>query len=206
MTPPRRLRRLDDEGLSLAETLVAMALASVLLLGLASMFAADLRGVTDVRDKATTNAEVRLAADVIGRRLRVATPVSSTAPAFLTTAPGEVSFTASVQDAAWLSSSGSQDPPLTTVTYRYDAARACLTETLAPASGPARTTCVLRGAPPGQAVFTYYTDASGSTTTSAPADVRSVGISLTSSATTSGRTAASTVTTRVTCPNTVPRA
>ncbi|WP_298803015.1 hypothetical protein [uncultured Pseudokineococcus sp.] len=197
-----------DEGVSLVELLVAMGITSVLLVAIGAVLVADLKGVTDVTAKTTANAEVRLAADVIGRRLRVATPASQTTPAFLTTTPSEVSFTASVQDAVWAAdpAQAAQDPPLTTVTYRYDAVRDCLTETLAPATGAPRTTCLLRGTSSGQALFTYYADTTGTVTTTTPAAVRSVGLAVSSSATGTGRTSTSTVTTLVTCPNTVPRA
>ncbi|GAA2024198.1 hypothetical protein GCM10009756_13060 [Pseudokineococcus marinus] len=194
--------------MSLVELLVAMGITSVLLVALGSVFVAELRGTTEVRAKTTTNAEVRLAADVIGRRLRVATPASQTTAAFLTTTPSEVRFTASVQDAAWVAdpAQAAQDPPLTTVTYRYDAALDCLTETIAPASAAARTTCLLRGTSPGQTLFTYYADSTGTATTTDPVAVRSVGLSLSSTATGTGRAFTSAVTTLVTCPNTVPRA
>lgn len=205
-TASRRPR--GEVGVSLVELLVAMAVGSVLLVCLASVFAADLRTTTTVRDKTTATAEVRLAADVMARRLRVATPPSSTAPAFLTMTDSQVSFYASVQDAAVLADPTlrANDPPLTLVTYRYEAASACVTETLQRAGGATSTTCLLRGTSPGQPLFTYYASATGATTTEVPADVRSVGVRVLSTVTSAGRPTTTSASSRVTCPNTVPRA
>lgn len=193
--------------MSLVELLVAMSVGSLLLVCLASVFAADLRSTTAVRDRTTANAEVRLATDVMARRLRVATPPSSTSPAFVTMTPAEVSFHASIQDGAALSDASLRavDPALTLVTYRYDDDEECLTETLARAT-TTRTTCLVRGTAAGQALFTYFTAASGGTTTTVPADVRSVAIDLGVTVTSAGRAVTSSASTRVSCPNTVPRA
>lgn len=198
----------EDGGFSLVELVVAMSVASLVLISLSVVFTAALRGSVDVQDKTTTNAEVRLAADVMARRLRVATPASATSPAFLTMTPGEVSFTASIQDEIWLATPGqaAQDPPLTTVTYRLDETSGCLTETLAAAGTSPRTTCLLRGASAASTVLTYYAAASGPATTAQPAAVRSVGLTISASTRgTTGRTATSTVSSRVVCANTVPR-
>lgn len=204
----RRPGPFGDAGVSLVELLIAMSVASLLLICLGAVFAADLRTTTTIRDKTTVNAEVRLATDVIARRLRVATPPSSTSPAFVTTTSTEVSFHASLQDSAVLADASLRavDPPLTLVTYRYDDGRACLTETLTRATGSTTETCLVRGTAAGQALFTYYAAASGGATTTVPADVRSVGVDLEVTATSAGRAATSSTSTRVTCPNTVPRA
>ncbi|MEJ5868713.1 prepilin-type N-terminal cleavage/methylation domain-containing protein [Pseudokineococcus sp. 5B2Z-1] len=201
-------RRRGDAGVTLVELLVAMAVGSLLLVCLASVFAADLRTTTTVRDKTETTAEVRLAADVIARRLRVATPPSSTAPAFVTMTGTEVSFYASIQDPAALGNASLRavDPPLTLVTYRYDAGSACVTESLLGADGVQRTTCLMRTTTAGGVTFSYFAEATGTTTATAAAEVRSVGIDVRATATSGGRATSSSVTSRVTCPNTVPRA
>ncbi|WP_299036581.1 type II secretion system protein J [uncultured Pseudokineococcus sp.] len=193
-----------DRGVTLVELLVAMSCASLVLLCLASVFAADLRSTTDVRDRTTAAAEVRHAVDVMSRRLRVATPPSTGGPAFQVVEPSTVRFTASIEPPG---SAEAVDPALTLVTYRYDADLDCLAETLSAEDGSgARTTCVMRGATSGSVVLTYFADTASGDVAPDAAAVRGVGVELTSSVVRGGRSSSSSAATRVACPNTVPRA
>ncbi|MEQ4524253.1 MULTISPECIES: PilW family protein [Actinomycetes] len=200
--------RRGDDGVTLVELVVGMALAGLLLITVAGVYTSGLRTASTVMAKTSTTADAAFATDVISRRLRVAVTPNATDAALVVAQADKLSFYASVAT----SPSATVDPVPTLVAYAYDASSGCLTETLTPGSGAAapytwttgaRTTCLVRGSVSGggSSIFTYYAGATGSTTTATASAVRSVGVSLAVTQTSGAGTATTRDSTRVVLEN-----
>lgn len=209
----RRVDARDDGGLSLTELLVTMMLTGLVLTVCSSVFVSTMKTVSASRAKLTQAQDARVALDALTQRLRVAVPPVQGSAAFITAAPSQVTFYASLQNGSLA------EPAPTLVDFRIDTTRKCLLQTLTPASGAAgsyswpvanaRSTCIAYGTIASLSrLFTYFPDGSSSVPmgpagTVAAADLDAIGgvaIDLTIRAGTAAR--ATSVGTRVTLPNT----
>lgn len=154
MSPLERLRhrlhaRRSDRGASLAELLVVSLVSTILLAALGVLFSGSLQASRRASTHTAATAEARLAADAIGRRLRVAVRPSPGAAMFTEATASSMTFFAS------LSTPGSTTDPLPSqVRYAVDPTAGCLRETVTPAAGPTRTSCLAFGDV--TPVFSYY--------------------------------------------------
>ena len=143
MTAVRRrlLTRLSangrDAGMSLTELLVVSIVSGILLTAVGVLFSGGLRASQTASTHVAATAEGRLAADAVARRLRVAIRPTGAASVFVEAGASKVTFYAS------LSEPGVLAPSPTLVSYSV--ASGCLIETITPASGPVRSTCLARG-------------------------------------------------------------
>ena len=139
MTRLRRPARVQgDAGVGLPELLVATVVSMIVLGALGTVFSSSLSATRQASASVSATAEARLAQDVLARRLRVAVRADG-APAVLTSASATaVSFTAS------LTTPGS-DAAVGPSTVSYAVVGGCLQETITPASGVSKTSCVARG-------------------------------------------------------------
>lgn len=126
-----------DAGMSLTELLVVSIVAGILLTAVGVLFSGGLRASQSAFTHVSATAEGRLAADVMARRLRVAIRPAGAASVFVEAGASKVTFYASLSEPGVLAPS----PSLVS----YSVASDCLTETITPASGPARSTCLARG-------------------------------------------------------------
>jgi prepilin-type N-terminal cleavage/methylation domain-containing protein len=162
------MRTRDDDGFTLPELLVAMALAGVLLTAIAAVTISVSRSVGAVSSSIAATADARLAVESMTRRLRVADSPHRTAdkppPAIAAAGTRGITFYANIARPAT-----STSPGPTQVEYVVDEATSCLRETLTPAAGAqppytydpttSTTRCVAHGVIVGP-VFSYYaTDA-----------------------------------------------
>ncbi len=203
----------DDSGMSLTELLVTMMLTMVLLAVTGTVFVSTMKTVSTSRAKLTQAQDARVSLDALTLRLRVAVPPAVGSAAFVTAAPSQVTFYASLQNGS------TADPAPTLVDFRIDTTRRCLLQTLTLASGTAgsytwpaasaRSSCVAYGTIASLSrLFTYFPDgtstvALGTAGTVAAADLASIGsvaIDLTIRAGTAARPTS--VASRVTLPNT----
>lgn len=206
----------DDAGYGLAELLVTMTLTSLLLLALGGVFLSDVRTTSRIIAKVDATADVRLAIDTAGRRLRVATDgPSAIDPVFVTMEPRAVVFYASLERS---NPNTDRKPDPSRVSYDVVPAPArggqCFRETVTSPmrsgtavtypSTAARTIALACGAiaPAGTPIFTYYGAASGTTIAATSGDVRSVGIDLAVGAASGGQSAVTSAGLRVGLPNT----
>jgi len=165
----RRSRRAGDRGVSLVELVVTMAVGSILLTAVATVFVGTLRAVRTTTVKTSTAADVRLGMEAMTRTLRVAVQPTQTSPALVTATPSSLSFYTLINRTG-----ATTQPAPTLVEYGWDGT--CVTEaqtpprtlTNPPAAGPAyawdtgrRSKCLFRTSVAPQ--FTYYAD--GVTTT-----------------------------------------
>ncbi|MBT0768951.1 prepilin-type N-terminal cleavage/methylation domain-containing protein [Kineosporia sp. J2-2] len=165
----------NDRGLTLVELMVAMGIASVLLVAIGVVFISSTRGVSTLNVKTATTADARITMEAMTRTLRVAFKPAHEAAAFTVADTSELSFYALIyRDATSTTATSTATPDPTLVRYSYDTTSKCVNQTLTTAlvdattkamSWPttrARTTCLARTttAP----VFIYYR--SGSATAS----------------------------------------
>jgi prepilin-type N-terminal cleavage/methylation domain-containing protein len=187
----------SDEGMTLIELVVAMAVGSVLLAGVGSVFVGMLQGSKTVTVKTSTGADVRIATEAMSRTLRVAA-VPGTGSAFGAANTTSMTFYALLNRTATQST---VQPNPTMVVYTYNSTTKCLTESMTPgvaivapvAGGPSftwaatatRTKCLLRTAT--APTFSYYSsgvltatpmNATTGLTAAERLSVRSVGIHL----------------------------
>jgi prepilin-type N-terminal cleavage/methylation domain-containing protein len=156
----RILRSLDgsDDGLSLTELIVAMAIASVVLVGVSTMFVSSLRQNRTVTAKTITTADARIGMEAMTRAIRVAVvPTAGTSPFNSPLATPVSSSRISVYSSLG-AVTGTTDPLPTLVTFYYDATKKCLVREMTPSSGSLTSTCIARGRinSSGAALFTYY--------------------------------------------------
>ena len=168
--PERSGRVRGDDGVSLAELLVVMAVSGVLLLALGAVFVGTARTTGDAQARNAATADTRLALDTIGRRLRVAVKPPGQPSVIASAGARSLSFYASVMPA------GTTTVPLPTL-VQYEVVGDCLRErrtagswlttdppvvqwTAAPVD-----TCLARGAvnADGAPLFEYLTSATSAT-------------------------------------------
>jgi prepilin-type N-terminal cleavage/methylation domain-containing protein len=159
-----------DAGLSLTELIIAMAIASVVLVGVSTMFVSSLRQNRTVTAKTITTADARIGMEAMTRSLRVAVlPSGGTSPfnspVGTPVSSSRVSFYSSLGAVT-----GTTDPLPTLVTFYYDATKKCLVREMTPSSGSLASTCIARGLinTSGAALFTYYPLASDGSISSTP--------------------------------------
>ncbi len=181
--------RRRDDGYTLVELLVAMGVASVLLIAIGVVFLGITRGVTTIDVKTATTADGRITMEAMTRSMRVAfKPTNQDAAIVSATGTGLTFY-------ALLNRTGSPvatAPNPTLVSYSFDGT--CVNQTLTPATADASgnltwnsgaaTTCLARTttAP----AFSYYLSAATSSTMSVGAGlslndrklVRSIGVNL----------------------------
>ena len=203
----------DDSGVSLVELVVAMAVGSILLTAVATVFIGTLRAVRTTTVKTATAADTRLGVEAMTRTLRVAVQPAGTDAAIVSASPTAVSFYTLINRTG-----ATTQPAPTLVEYGWDGT--CVTEaqtpprtlTSPPAAGPfyawdtgRASKCLFRTsvAP----AFTYYAD--GATTTALTlgtdplSDIQSVQIALTARDAANADVAGVTSTVRVTLRNVV---
>jgi prepilin-type N-terminal cleavage/methylation domain-containing protein len=159
----------NDRGVSLVELVVAMAIGSILLTAVATVFIGTLRAVRTTTVKTATAADTRLGVEAMTRTLRVAVQPAGTDAAIVSASPTAVTFYTLINRTGVTT-----QPAPTLVEYGWDGT--CVTEaqtpartlTSPPAAGPfyawdtgRRSKCLFRTSVAPQ--FTYYGD--GSTTT-----------------------------------------
>jgi len=197
----------DDAGFGLPDLLVAMLLASIVLTAVTAVFTSAIRTSRDTTASVAGTAEVRNALDLMARRLRVAILPTSGTNSFVTSAPNDVVFYASI-----VVRGTTTDPAPTRVEYVFDAASTCLREKLTPAVGAATSTCIAFGAVNSGGslpMFSYY-DTGTSTSTlpndatgnvASPGAIDSVGVTLQVASRSDSQQAVPRASTRVTLSN-----
>lgn len=194
---------------------MTISLTSLVLLALGSVFVSDVRTTSRITAKVDTTADVRLAIDTAGRRLRVASDgPGATDPVFTSMGARAVTFYASLEAS---NSDVNTKPVPSRVTYDLLAVPArggqCFRETITPPVGSgsavtyptsaARTVTLACGTfATARPIFTYYTTAGGATAAAASGDVRAVGIDLSVGAASGGESATTSASLRVGLPNT----
>lgn len=168
----------DDAGLSLAELVVAMAVASVVLMGVGTMFVSSLRQNRTITAKTITTADARIGMEAMTRALRVAVVPSAGTSPFNSPVGTPVSSSRVSVYSSLGAVTGTTDPLPTLVTFYYDATKKCLVREMTPSSGSLSSTCIARGIinASGDALFTYYplaADGTVSTTPYAPSAITS---------------------------------
>lgn len=145
-----RLRRgRGDAGVGLAELLVVSLVSSILLGALGTLVAGSLSASRRTTAHTAATAEARVAMDVVARRLRVAVRPSSGGSMITQASAQVIDFYAS------LAPHGTTADPLPSrVRYEVSTTRRCLLETITPASGPVRETCLASGTV--VPLFRYY--------------------------------------------------
>jgi type II secretory pathway component PulJ len=188
-----------DAGVSVAEVLVAAAVGLVVSLGVVQVFASTLRSADAASTHLASSAEVRHALDVMSRRLQLATRAPDGTDGVVLAQPTSVRFHADL-----FRRSDTQEQPPTLVEYTL--VGDCLRETLTPAGGPARSTCLARGwVNDGGAteLFRYFSDPRHDHPATAGQPVVAVQVALSVKRSASHRTAAVQARTRVTMTNLV---
>lgn len=167
----RSRRPSGDEGTSLAELLVVMAISSVLLLAVGTIFTTSLKLTKDVNSRTGATTDAKLAMDTAARRLRVAVRpkenADSITPMLVSASATSIKFYASV------SPTGTTTAVLPTlIEYSIDATSGCFREARTPATSTTssgqttltwpvssrRSRCLVFGQvnAGGAGVFTYY--------------------------------------------------
>jgi hypothetical protein len=154
---PELRPRTDDSGLSLAELLVAMMLSSVVFVVGGTMLNSTLRQRAFADAKTTSQADARIAVELLTRDLRVAVPEpgAGSKSAFSYASPRKITF---------YSQAGGSTPVISKITYEVDATSECLRRTTTPytagsfPSSATTTRCVAPGLvnTDGQALFAFY--------------------------------------------------
>jgi prepilin-type N-terminal cleavage/methylation domain-containing protein len=161
----RRLRqvRREDRGISLAEMLIAMSIASIIMLAIGTLFVSSLRQNRTVSGKTTSTSDARIAMEAMTRALRVASIPPGKPAALITATTTSLSFYSSLG-----TSTATNDPKPSLVTFTVDTTRRCLWREVTPAtvvgttwSWPTtskKSGCVARGDfnTDGTPVFTYF--------------------------------------------------
>ena len=171
----RRLRGQDgerDAGLSLMELLVGMTIASIVLLGVGTLFVSSLRQNRTVTAKTTSTADARVGMEALTRDLRVAVVPSGqtttfNSPIATPVSSSRVSFYSSLG-----ATTATTDPKPTLVTFYYDATKKCLVREMTPFGGSLTSNCLARGLinVSGAPLFTYYPLAADGTVSTTPYD------------------------------------
>lgn len=155
-------RRDDDRGVSLIELIIVMALLSLVMTLVATVFISSLREGQTVSAKTTSTADARIAMEALSRDLRVAISPDGTSPAISTAEPRRVTYYAALG-----ASSATTDPLPSLVDFGIDTTARCLRRSITPAvlvgstlTWPAAgtvSTCVARGDinATGGPLFTY---------------------------------------------------
>jgi Tfp pilus assembly protein PilW len=187
----------DDSGYTLAELIVAMGMASILLVAIGTIFNATTSGVRTLNTQVSTVADGRIAMEAMIRSMRVAAIPPGTVNetiAVKTATRNSVSFFALLNRTG---SAATTTPNPTLVSYSWSSATNCINESRTPQRTAANgdviwdqnttTTCLARTtqAP----VFAYYINGSTSTPITIPSSgsltatnrttVRSIQMSLT---------------------------
>lgn len=159
-----------DDGLSLTELIIAMAIASVVLVGVSTMFVSSLRQNRTVTAKTTTTADARIGMEAMTRSLRVAVVPSGGTSPFNSPVGNPVSSSRVSFYSSLGTVTGTTDPLPTLVTFYYDATKKCLVREMTPSGGSLASTCIARGNinSSGAALFTYYPLASDGSVSSTP--------------------------------------
>ncbi|MFL6100767.1 MAG: PilW family protein [Actinomycetales bacterium] len=164
--------------MSLMELIIAMAVASIVLLGVGTLFVSSLRQNRTVMAKTTTTADARIGMEAMTRDLRVAVVPSGGTSPFNSPVGTPVSSSRISVYSSLGAVTGTTDPQPTLVTFYYDSTKKCLVRELTPSSGSLTWTCIARGTinASGDALFTYYplaADGTVSTTPYAPSAITS---------------------------------
>lgn len=124
--------------MGLPELLVAMAVASVVLVAVATTFATSLRLTSDVNSRTGALADARLAMDTVARRLRVAVRPPSQPAMVVAAGPSSLRFFASTTATGaypTAAANGTTTPlPPTLVEYSLHPTSGCFEEALTPGS------------------------------------------------------------------------
>lgn len=123
--------------MGLAELLVVSMVSAILFAALGVLFTGTLKASQRSSTHVAATAEARLAADVVARRLRVAVRPPGAASVFVEAGASTVTFYASLAEGP------NATLPPSLVSYKLDGP--CLMESITPASGPVRSTCLARG-------------------------------------------------------------
>jgi Tfp pilus assembly protein PilW len=164
--------------MSLMELIIAMSVASIVLLGVGTLFVSSLRQNRTVMAKTTTTADARIGMEAMTRDIRVAVVPSGGTSPFNSPVGTPVSSSRISVYSSLGAVTGTTDPQPTLVTFYYDATKKCLVRELTPASGSLTWTCIARGTinASGDPLFTYYplaADGTVSTTAYAPSAITS---------------------------------
>jgi hypothetical protein len=153
----------SDAGISLAETLIAMMMASIVMITLGTLFVGSLRENRTVIGKTNSTADARIAMEAMTRELRVATTPKGQTTAITSATATAVTFYSSIG-----TSTATTDPNPSLVTLRIDTTNKCLWREITPATVVGTTLtwptaskkagCVARGNinASGADLFTYY--------------------------------------------------
>jgi Tfp pilus assembly protein PilV len=165
----------SDAGISLAEMLIAMMLASVVMITLGTLFISSFRENRTVIGKTNSTQDARIAMEAMTRELRVAATPNGQTTAITSATATAVTFYSSIG-----ASTSSTDPNPSLVTLRIDTTNKCLWREITPATVVGTTLtwptaskkagCVARGNinASGADLFTYYPmNADGSVATTA---------------------------------------
>jgi type II secretory pathway component PulJ len=157
----------DDRGLGLVETLIATALASIVLVAVGTVFTGAIRVVRTVSVKTATGAEVRVGLEAMTRTLRTAVRPKGESAAVLVADSSRLSFYALLNRSGAVQAT---DTVPTRLDYSYDGA--CLNQTQTPGvavvnpavagpfytwTGTSTTVCLVRTATAPQ--FSYFATA-----------------------------------------------
>ncbi len=149
--PLSRWRRApQDAGVTLVELLMTSLVSMIVVAAVGVVFTGTLKATSRTSTQMTATAEARSALDVITRRVRVGVRPLSGASIFSSATATSMTFSASLTTPGTTT-----DPAPSTVSYSVDAARRCIKETLAPATGPVRETCLAYGSTT-TPQFSYY--------------------------------------------------
>ncbi len=163
----RRIDTRSDRGLGLAELVVSMALGSVVLAVVATVFVSTLRTVTAVNSTTSVAADARIGMESLTRGLRTAIEPKGETAALLVAKPDEVQVFASLNRPG----TNASDPIPMKIAFRWDAATKCVNQvsvlgrrqhrrrlrdaSLRVATSSAQTKCLLRTTVPPS--FEYFT-------------------------------------------------
>lgn len=160
----------DDEGMSLTELIIAMMIASIVLVGVGALFVSSLRQNRTVTAKTTSTADARIGMEAMTRTLRVAVVPSGNASAFNSPLATPVSSSRVSFYSSLGAVTGTTDPLPTLVTFYYDATKKCLVREMTPSGGSLSSVCIARGGInlSGDPLFTYYPLAADGTVSTTP--------------------------------------
>lgn len=122
-----RAARRDDTGMSLVELLVAMAITTVLLAGVATVFSGTMKGVRSVNARTSLAADGRISMESISRTLRVAVKPAGQSAAIASATDHTLTFYALLNRTG---SPATTTPLATFVEYGWDGT--CVTEAKTP--------------------------------------------------------------------------
>jgi Tfp pilus assembly protein PilW len=167
--------------MTLAETLVAMAIASIVMVAIGTLFVSSMRENRTVIGKTTSTADASNGMEALTRALRVATVPPGQPAAIISATTTSLSFYSSQG-----TTTATADPQASLVTFTVDTTRKCLYREITPATVVGTTwswptankkgVCVARGNinTTGNALFTYYPLAADDTIDTTPYAIASV--------------------------------